>query len=71
MKALACCLLAAALALPAWGDSVKGARWKIEHLRDSAGEGRDPRNEADDLRLATRGIADGPASRRGKDGHAA
>ena len=33
--------------------SVKMATWNIEHLRDSAGEGRNPRTEADYLRLAT------------------
>ena len=52
MKILGCFLLTMVLALPGWADSIKIATWNIEHLRDSLGEGRNPRAEADYLRLA-------------------
>ena len=52
MKILGCLLLTTALALPVWADSVKIATWNIEHLRDSPGEGKNPRVETDYLRLA-------------------
>ena len=52
MNILLSLLLVTGLALTASADRLKIATWNIEHLRDSAGEGSNPRSEADYLRLA-------------------
>ena len=58
MKVLACLLVTAVLALAGScfdepvAETIKIATWNIEHLRDSPGEGRNPRTEADFRLLA-------------------
>ena len=51
MKVLLCVVLTLVLALPAASETLKIATWNIQHLRDSAGEGPNPREEPDYFRL--------------------
>lgn len=51
MKLVLCVLLKLVLVVPAASETLKIATWNIQHLRDSAGEGPNPREEADYLRL--------------------
>ncbi len=51
MRVVAIILAAALIATPAWAHSLKVATWNIEHLRDTNGEGPNPRDQADFDRL--------------------
>ena len=51
MRVLLCVVLKIVLTLPVSAETLKIATWNIEHLRDSAGEGPNPREEPDFLRL--------------------
>ena len=51
MRVVAIILAAGLIASPAWAHSLKLATWNIEHLRDTNGEGPNPRDQADFDRL--------------------
>ena len=51
MRVVAIILATALIATPVWAHSLKMATWNIEHLRDTNGEGPNPRDQADFDRL--------------------
>lgn len=51
MKVMVCVFLLIVLTLPVSAETIKIATWNIQHLRDSVGEGNNPRQDADYLLL--------------------